>query len=89
MRNWLCTFDTVNPTAGVCSITPSQRSLVVSILSAGTFFSALFAAPTTDILGGRWSVVLAVGIFTVGIVMQTAAEATRVKVTTEKGMGPT
>ena len=75
MKNWLCVFGKLDPTTGACTITSSQQSLVVSILSAGTFFGALFAAPTADILGRRWSVVLAVVIFTVGVVMQVAAEA--------------
>ena len=75
MNDWLCTFGKRNSTTGVCSITSSQQSLVVSILSAGTFFGALFAAPTADFLGRRWSVVLAVLIFVVGVAMQTAATA--------------
>jgi len=77
MANWLCVFgEPKSPdTPGVCAITSSQQSLVVSILSAGTFCGALFAAPTADFLGRRWSVVLAVGIFSIGVAMQTAASA--------------
>ena len=75
MDNWLCTFGKPDPTTGLCSITSSQQSLVVSILSAGTFFGALFAAPAADFLGRRWSVVLAVIIFSVGVAMQAASTA--------------
>ena len=75
MNDWLCVFGKPNPTTGVCAITSSQQSLVVSILSAGTFFGALFAAPTADFLGRRWSVVLGVIIFAAGVAMQTAATA--------------
>jgi len=75
MQDWLCVFGKADPTTGVCAITSSQQSLVVSILSAGTFFGALFAAPTADFLGRRWSVVLAVIIFCAGVAMQTAATA--------------
>ena len=75
MENWLCTFGKLDPVTGVCAITSSQQSLVVSILSAGTFFGALFAAPTADFLGRRWSVVLAVLIFAAGVAMQAAASA--------------
>lgn len=75
MQNWLCTFGKPDPLTGVCAITSSQQSLVVSILSAGNFFGALFAAPTADILGRRWSVVLAVAIFAAGVAMQAAASA--------------
>ena len=75
MKNWLCTFGKPDPLTGVCAITSSQQSLVVSILSAGTFFGALFAAPAADILGRRWSVVLAVLILSAGVAMQTASSA--------------
>ena len=75
MNNWLCIFGKPDPTTGVCAITSSQQSLVVSILSAGTFFGALAASPAADFLGRRWSVVLAVIIFSVGVAMQIAASA--------------
>ena len=75
MKDWLCTFGKLNTTTGVCAITSSQQSLVVSILSAGTFFGALFAAPVADFMGRRWSVVFAVLIFVVGVAMQAAATA--------------
>ena len=42
---------------GTYTITTSDESLVVSILSAGTFFGALLAAPAGDILGRRWGCV--------------------------------
>ena len=74
MKNWLCVFGKPDA-SGVCAITSSQQSLVVSILSAGTFFGALLAAPSADILGRRWSVVLAVVIFSAGVAMQAAASA--------------
>lgn len=48
-----------DPVTGVCAITSSQQSLVISILSAGAFVNALFATSAADILG-RLSVVLAV-----------------------------
>ena len=73
MNDWLCVFGKPDPTTGVCAINTSQQSLVVSILSAGTFFGALFGAPTADFLGRRWSVVLAVLIFSTGVAIQTAA----------------
>jgi len=74
MKNWLCVFGKPDA-SGVCTITSSQQSLIVSILSAGNFFGALFAAPTADFLGRRWSVVLAVVIFWAGVAMQAAASA--------------
>jgi len=71
MDDWLCVFGKPNA-SGVCAITSSQQSLVVSILSAGTFFGALFAAPVADFLGRRYCIVLAVGIFAIGVALQTA-----------------
>ena len=75
MNDWLCTFGKYDPSLQVCAITSSQQSLVVSILSAGNFFGALFAAPTADFFGRRYCVVLAVGIFSIGVALQTAATA--------------
>jgi len=73
MENWLCTFGKPNPVTGICAITSSQQSLVVSTLSIGTFIGALFAAPAADFLGRRWSVVLAVLTFSAGVAIQIAS----------------
>lgn len=56
------------------TITPSEDSLIVSILSAGTFFGALLAAPFADILGRRIGLLAAVGVvFNFGVILQTAS----------------
>ncbi|KAH7386719.1 glucose transporter-like protein [Phaeosphaeria sp. MPI-PUGE-AT-0046c] len=56
------------------NLTPSEDSLIVSILSAGTFFGALLAAPFADILGRRIGLLAAVGIvFNFGVILQTAS----------------
>jgi MFS family permease len=47
MPYWLRQFSTT----GDNKITASQDSLIVSILSAGTFFGALLAAPIADKVG--------------------------------------
>ncbi|KAG9232416.1 MFS sugar transporter-like protein [Amylocarpus encephaloides] len=57
------------------NISPGQSAQVVAILSAGTFFGALLAAPIGDKLGRRISLMIAVAIFSLGIVFQTAAMA--------------
>ena len=58
------------------SLTPGQTSLIVSILSAGTFFGALMASPFGDILGRRWGLMASAGIvFNLGVILQTAATA--------------
>ena len=69
MRYWLDTFSTgYRDAAGDLAITASQSSEIVSLLSVGTFFGALFASPTADILGRRyglmsWIIVLYVSPF--------------------------
>lgn len=53
MDQWLETFG--HPIGGgKFGISSSTESLVVSILSAGTFFGALLGAPSADILGRKW-----------------------------------
>ncbi|KAF2142746.1 uncharacterized protein K452DRAFT_297283 [Aplosporella prunicola CBS 121167] len=56
------------------SITAAQDSLIVSILSAGTFFGALFAAPTADYLGRRIGLMVsAMCVFNLGVILQAAS----------------
>lgn len=53
-------------------ITSSQDSLIVSILSAGTFFGALTAAPVADLIGRRLGLMFSAGIvFNLGVILQT------------------
>lgn len=55
-------------------LTAAQDSLIVSILSAGTFFGALTAAPMGDLLGRRFGLMASAGIvFNLGVILQTAA----------------
>jgi MFS transporter, SP family, sugar:H+ symporter len=42
---------------GDLNVTASQTSEIVSILSAGTFFGALFSAPLADFMGRRLAMV--------------------------------
>lgn len=55
------------------NVSPAESSQIVSILSAGTFFGALFAAPLGDTLGRRISLIIAVAIFSFGVLLQTLA----------------
>ncbi|KAI9511393.1 general substrate transporter [Russula earlei] len=77
MPDWLRTFGHQVPVSTTFpdgyGITSSQRSLVVSILSAGTFFGALLAAPFGDTLGRKWGIVASCLVFSLGIALQTAA----------------
>jgi SP family sugar:H+ symporter-like MFS transporter len=56
------------------TITAAQDSLIVSILSAGTFFGALTAAPFGDLLGRRIGLMISAGlVFNLGVILQTAS----------------
>jgi sugar porter (SP) family MFS transporter len=51
----------------------SDKSLIVSILSAGTFFGALFAGSLADWLGRRSVIILGCFVFTIGVILQVAS----------------
>jgi len=59
--------------ADVWTLPASKRSLIVSILSAGTFFGALFAGDCADWFGRRTTIIGSCFIFLVGVVMQVAS----------------
>lgn len=75
MRFWLNHFSTgyIDPTTMLPGITASQSSMIVSLLSAGTFFGALTAAPTGDFFGRRLGLMISTCVFTFGVILQTAA----------------
>lgn len=77
MTNWLETFGTYDDTGYAQAlngipyfITTSNKSLVVSILSAGTFFGAFLAAPFADILGRRIGLIASCAVFSLGVGLQ-------------------
>lgn len=74
MPYWLENFtDTLGPD-GKPILPASQNSLIVSILSAGTFFGALTAAPFGDLLGRRLGLMVSAGlVFNFGVILQTAS----------------
>ena len=76
MDHWVKEFATEVNGEGKPYVTASQQSLIVSILSAGTFFGALTAAPLGDSLGRRWGLIASCAVFSIGVVLQTAATAT-------------
>ncbi|KAI9835359.1 MAG: High-affinity glucose transporter rgt2 [Thelocarpon superellum] len=75
MPYWRNQFSTgaINPVDHKPDITAAQRSEIVSILSAGTFFGALGASPMGDIVGRRLGLILSSFVFTFGVILQTAA----------------
>ncbi|KAJ5375658.1 hypothetical protein N7517_007664 [Penicillium concentricum] len=54
-------------------IPSSRKSLIVSILSAGTFFGAIIAGDLADWFGRRVTIIAGCMIFIVGVVLQTAS----------------
>ncbi|OKL63586.1 hypothetical protein UA08_01481 [Talaromyces atroroseus] len=56
---------------GQSSLTSSHSSLIVSILSAGTFFGALIAGDIAEATGRKWTVIYGCVIYAIGIVIQT------------------
>ncbi|CAM1501160.1 Fc.00g103220.m01.CDS01 [Cosmosporella sp. VM-42] len=74
MPYWQRLFSTgyIDPD-GNRNITTSQESAIVSILSAGTFFGALFSPVLTDRLGRRPGLLISTWVFNLGVVLQVAA----------------
>jgi predicted MFS family arabinose efflux permease len=76
MKYWDREFSTgYKDSDGNLNITASQSATIVSILSAGTFFGALTAAPIADAIGRRFGLISSTLIFIFGVVLQTAATA--------------
>ena len=55
------------------SLKSSQKSLMTSILSCGTFFGALIAGDVADFIGRRITIIVGCLIFAVGCVLQIAS----------------
>lgn len=55
------------------AIATSRRSLIVSILSAGTFFGALFGGQVAELIGRRPTVMLSCLVFAFGVAIQVAS----------------
>ncbi|KAJ6010070.1 hypothetical protein N7499_004527 [Penicillium canescens] len=75
MKFWREMFSTgyINEKDGLPDVTSSQSSMIVSLLSAGTFFGALGAAPIADKFGRRMGMVIESVVFVFGVILQTAA----------------
>ena len=65
----------IDPHDNKPNVSPAQSSIIVAILSAGTFFGALIAAPMGDRMGRRISLIIAVAVFSFGVLLQTIAMA--------------
>lgn len=77
MPYWRETFSTgyEDPKDHLPNVTSSQSSEIVSLLSAGTFFGSLGAAPLGDYIGRRMGLIVSTFIFSFGVILQTAATA--------------
>jgi len=75
MNYWRKEFSTgyINTKDHLPDVTSDQSSEIVSILSAGTFFGALTAAPVADMIGRRLGLIACCVVFTLGVILQTAA----------------
>lgn len=75
MKYWRELFSTgyINPKDHFPDVTSSQSSMIVSLLSAGTFFGALGAAPIADYFGRRIGMILDTFVFVFGVILQTAS----------------
>ncbi|KAK7512460.1 glucose transporter-like protein [Phyllosticta citriasiana] len=70
MKYWLKLFST----QADGTLTAGEDSLIVSILSVGTFLGALTASPCADILGRRMGLMSSTTVvFCAGVIMQTAS----------------
>ena len=58
---------------GNLEISPSQISIIVAILSAGTVAGALIAAPVGDWIGRRMSLIVSIAVFCFGVIFQVCA----------------
>ena len=50
-----------------------EKSLIVSILSVGTFFGALFAGSLADWIGRRSTIMAGCAVFSLGVALQVAS----------------
>lgn len=80
MDFFISTFEDLDPSLATTNpdafVIPSwKKSLIVSILSAGTFFGALIAGDLADWFGRRTTVIAGCFIFIVGVILQTASSS--------------
>lgn len=76
MPYWQELFSTgYKDLSGNPNVTTSQESVIVSILSAGTFCGALLSSLLSDYFGRRMGLILCTWVFNLGVALQIAATA--------------
>ncbi|KAK9371406.1 general substrate transporter [Lipomyces kononenkoae] len=68
-------FATHHYADGSPYLTSGQTSMIVSLLSAGTFVGALAISIIGDMVGRRYSLIASCGVFTIGVLLQCVATA--------------
>lgn len=58
---------------GVKALSGPHNSLIVSILSAGTFFGALIAGDCAEIIGRKFTIIAGCVIYIIGCILQVAS----------------
>ncbi|CAO2652095.1 Nn.00g003780.m01.CDS01 [Neocucurbitaria sp. VM-36] len=72
MKDFLSRFGQID-SEGVHYFSNVRSGLIVALLSIGTLFGALVAAPIADKVGRKKSIIFWCGIFSVGIIVQISA----------------
>ncbi|KAF7785061.1 hypothetical protein Agabi119p4_1226 [Agaricus bisporus var. burnettii] len=75
MEPWLRRFGDELDSKGNFVLSSSRESLVVSILSAGTFFGALLGAPVADYIGRKWGIIFATLVFCFGVALEVGSNS--------------
>ncbi|KAF3105170.1 High-affinity glucose transporter rgt2 [Orbilia oligospora] len=73
MDYWIKEFARDEHENGRKFISSADKSLIVSILSVGTFFGALLSAQVADYFGRKHGLMISSVVFTIGVIFQTAA----------------
>ncbi|KAK9330352.1 general substrate transporter [Lipomyces starkeyi] len=68
-------FATNHYADGTAYLTSGQTSMIVSLLSAGTFVGALAISVIGDMVGRRYSLIASCGVFSIGVLLQCVATA--------------
>jgi len=64
---------TLNPVSNTLVLATSKQSLIVSILSAGTFFGAIASGYVADLIGRRTTIIVGCFIYMFGVILQVAS----------------
>ncbi|GMM47261.1 hypothetical protein DAPK24_038360 [Pichia kluyveri] len=75
MSFFIETFTGKSPTDPGFALESWQKSLITSILSAGTFFGALISGDFADFFGRRLTIIISSIVFIVGVVLQVASSS--------------